>query len=156
MADEMYLRAGDCDRESVTSFLSGSLQHGYIDPTELSERLDKLNAAKTYADLLLLVQDIPGGRQVIKETAARHRHGASTHPALAGQPARVTRKPRHVGRYVLLGVMFWLIARAAVGIAAFGFNLMVVPIAGFLLQALAVGFLVWLVLAVIRPRHRRF
>ena len=156
MADELYLRAGDSDRESVTSFLSGSLQHGYIDPTELSERLDKLNASKTYADLLPLVQDIPGGRQVIKDIVARHRRSASTHPALAGRPASPPRRPRHVGRNILLGLMAWLIAKSVFGIAAFGFKFMMFPILGFFMQALAVGFLVWLVVAVLRPRHRRF
>ncbi|MDA8118267.1 MAG: DUF1707 domain-containing protein [Actinomycetota bacterium] len=156
MADEMYLRAGDSDRERVTAFLSGSLEHGYIDTNELAERLDKLNASKTYADLLPLVQDIPGGKQVVREISARHRR---TEPGLVspvGPAAPVVRRPRHRGRVALIALAVFFLLPALGGMASMTANMVFGTLLSIAVQVAAVGFLVWLVLAVARPRRRRF
>ena len=156
MADEMYLRAGDADRERVTTFLSGSLEHGYIDTGELGERLGRLNASKTYADLLGLVQDIPGGKQVVREISARHRRPepglvAPMGPAVPG----LRRRPHHRGRIVLIALAAFLFLPALGGIATLSANMILGPLLSIAAQVAAVVFLVWLVLAVVRPRHHR-
>ncbi|MDA8375021.1 MAG: DUF1707 domain-containing protein [Actinomycetota bacterium] len=153
MADEMYLRAGDVDRERVTRFLSGSLEHGYIDTTELAERLDKLNASKTYADLLHLVQDIPGGKQVIREISAHHRRPEPGLTAPAGLALPGTRRPRHRGRIVLIALAAFLFLPMFGGMAAMTANMVLGPLLAIVMQVAAAGFLVWLALAVFRPRR---
>lgn len=156
MADEMYLRAGDSDRERVTAFLSGSLQHGYIDTNELAERLDKLNSSKTYADLLPLVQDIPGGKQVVREISARHRRSEPGLVSPVGPAAPVVRRPRHRGRIVLIALAAFFFLPALGGMATMSANMIVGPLLSIATQVLAVGLLVWLVMAVLRPRRRRY
>ncbi|MDA8261255.1 MAG: DUF1707 domain-containing protein [Actinomycetota bacterium] len=155
MADEIYLRAGDADRERVTIFLSGSLEHGYIDTSELAERLGKLNASKTYADLLPLVQDIPGGKQVIREISARHRRPEPGLVAPAGMAVAGVRRPRHRGRLLLIALAMFFFLPALAGMVTLSANMIFGSLISVALQVAAVGFLVWLVLAVVRPgRHR--
>ncbi|GAA2606076.1 DUF1707 SHOCT-like domain-containing protein [Streptomyces tubercidicus] len=55
-------RAGDADRESVAERLRVAAGEGRIDLTELAERLDRTYGAKTYAELDVLVADLPQER----------------------------------------------------------------------------------------------
>lgn len=56
--DEM--RAGDADRQAVADRLKTALDEGRLDLHEYDERLQKTYAARTYADLDGLLDDLPG------------------------------------------------------------------------------------------------
>jgi len=53
------LRAADADRESVAEFLREQHLAGRLDTDELQERIDRCYAAKTYAELDVVVADLP-------------------------------------------------------------------------------------------------
>jgi Domain of unknown function (DUF1707) len=55
------LRASDADREAVSERLRVAAGDGRISLEELDERLDKAYKAKTYADLDVLIADLPTG-----------------------------------------------------------------------------------------------
>jgi hypothetical protein len=54
------MRAGDADRQAVAERLKAALDEGRLDLNEYDERLQKTYAAKTYADLDGLLDDLPG------------------------------------------------------------------------------------------------
>jgi hypothetical protein len=54
------LRASDHDRERVAEVLRAAVAEGRLDLDEMDQRLGALYAARTYADLELLVRDLPG------------------------------------------------------------------------------------------------
>ena len=65
------LRASDSDRDSVAEILGEALSEGRLTPEEHAERLDRLYAAKTYAELEPLTGDLPKPRvSLTKESAA--------------------------------------------------------------------------------------
>ena len=53
------LRASDADRDRAASVLSEALAEGRLTPLEHSERLDSIYAAKTQAELVPLLEDLP-------------------------------------------------------------------------------------------------
>jgi len=53
------LRASDADRDHAASVLNEALAEGRLTPDEHSERLDSIYAAKTQADLVPLLDDLP-------------------------------------------------------------------------------------------------
>jgi hypothetical protein len=53
------LRASDADRDRAASVLSEALAEGRLSAQEHSERLDSIYAAKTQADLVPLLDDLP-------------------------------------------------------------------------------------------------
>jgi Domain of unknown function (DUF1707)/Cell wall-active antibiotics response 4TMS YvqF len=53
------LRASDADRDRAASVLNEALAEGRLTPEEHSERLDSIYAAKTQADLVPLLKDLP-------------------------------------------------------------------------------------------------
>jgi hypothetical protein len=54
------MRAGDSDRKAVADQLKTALDEGRLDLSEYDERLQKTYAAKTFADLDGLLDDLPG------------------------------------------------------------------------------------------------
>jgi hypothetical protein len=54
------MRAGDGDRKAVADQLKSALDEGRLDLSEYDERLQKTYAAKTFADLDGLLDDLPG------------------------------------------------------------------------------------------------
>ncbi|MDA3649736.1 DUF1707 domain-containing protein [Saccharopolyspora indica] len=56
------MRASNADRDAVVQRLQEAAGEGRIDLTELTERVDRALAAKTYADLEPLTADLPSGR----------------------------------------------------------------------------------------------
>jgi hypothetical protein len=54
------MRAGDSDRQAVADQLKSALDEGRLDLGEYDERLQRTYAAKTYADLDGLLDDLPG------------------------------------------------------------------------------------------------
>lgn len=53
------MRASDADREAVAERLRGALDEGRLDLGEYDERLQRAYASKTYAELDLLLADLP-------------------------------------------------------------------------------------------------
>lgn len=53
------LRASDADRDRAASVLNDAVAEGRLTPQEHSERLDSIYAAKTQAELVPLIQDLP-------------------------------------------------------------------------------------------------
>jgi Domain of unknown function (DUF1707)/Cell wall-active antibiotics response 4TMS YvqF len=57
--DPQHLRASDADRERVAETLRAAAGDGRLTMDELDERLDAVYAAKTYAELVPVTQDLP-------------------------------------------------------------------------------------------------
>jgi len=57
--DPQHLRASDADRERVAETLREAAGDGRLTMDELDERLDAVYAAKTYAELVPVTQDLP-------------------------------------------------------------------------------------------------
>jgi hypothetical protein len=53
------LRAADTDRDAIAEHLAASMSEGRLDADEYEQRLERAYAAKTYADLGRLVDDLP-------------------------------------------------------------------------------------------------
>jgi len=53
------LRASDADRDRAASVLNEALAEGRLTPEEHSQRLDSIYAAKTHADLVPALEDLP-------------------------------------------------------------------------------------------------
>lgn len=60
------MRAGDSDRQAVADQLKAALDEGRLDLSEYDERVQSAYAAKTYADLDGLLDDLPGTIPVTK------------------------------------------------------------------------------------------
>ena len=56
------LRASDADRDSAAAVINNALAEGRLTAEEHSERLDSIYAARTHADLVPLLADLPGSR----------------------------------------------------------------------------------------------
>ena len=56
-----HIRASTADRERAADVLKAAFAEGRLDQDEYSERLDRLYAARTYADLAALTYDLPAG-----------------------------------------------------------------------------------------------
>jgi hypothetical protein len=59
------MRTSEAERQRVADFLRDCCAEGRLDPEELEERLDRLFAGGTVADLRRLVADLPGGDAVV-------------------------------------------------------------------------------------------
>ena len=56
------LRASDADRDSAAAVINNALAEGRLTAEEHSERLDTIYAAKTHADLVPVLEDLPQAR----------------------------------------------------------------------------------------------
>jgi hypothetical protein len=56
-----YMRASSADRERAVDVLKAAFAEGRLDQGELSDRLGRAHAARTYDDLAVLVADLPIG-----------------------------------------------------------------------------------------------
>ena len=72
------MRVGDGDREAVAQRLKAALDEGRLDISEYDERLQRTYAAKTFADLRGLTDDLPG-------TIPAERSQLAPHEPTAGQ-----------------------------------------------------------------------
>jgi Domain of unknown function (DUF1707) len=59
-SENSRLRASDADRDQAATVLNTALAEGRLTAEEHSERLDALYAAKTHADIVPLLDDLPG------------------------------------------------------------------------------------------------
>ncbi|GAA4922401.1 DUF1707 domain-containing protein [Actinoplanes utahensis] len=79
------MRAGDQDRQRVADRLRVALDEGRLDLSEYDERVQQAYAAKTYADLDGLLDDLPGPVPLAKSRVEPHRPAAA--PASAPEEA---------------------------------------------------------------------
>jgi hypothetical protein len=63
------LRASDTDRDHAASVVNAALAEGRLTPEEHSERLDAIFGAKTHAELVPLLDDLPAARGAQQEVA---------------------------------------------------------------------------------------
>ncbi|MFI8926226.1 DUF1707 domain-containing protein [Streptomyces sp. NPDC053474] len=97
-----HLRASDADRERAADVLADALATGRIDPQEHSERLDRVYAAKTLAEIEPHLADLPdpegpGGGAPFTEVPERPSPGAipeSADETLYGVFSDVVRRGR--------------------------------------------------------------
>jgi hypothetical protein len=64
------LRASDADRDRAASVLNEAMAEGRLTAEEHAERLDSIYAAKTHADLVPLLEDLPAGAESRSPAAA--------------------------------------------------------------------------------------
>ena len=64
------LRASDADRDSAASVINNAMAEGRLTAEEHSDRLDAIYAAKTHADIVPLLDDLPGRTTAAAPAAA--------------------------------------------------------------------------------------
>jgi hypothetical protein len=74
------LRASDTDRDNAATVVSTALAEGRLTPDEHAERLDAIFGAKTHAELVPLLDDLPAPRGVKQEIARPESAGADLAP----------------------------------------------------------------------------
>jgi hypothetical protein len=112
------MRAGDGDRKQVADQLKTALDEGRLDLSEYDERIQRTYAAKTYADLDGLLDDLPGTVPVqhsqVQPAAPAPPVGIPTNP-----PYSAGRQMAHwVGPYagvILICTLIWLITSISSG-----------------------------------------
>ena len=67
------MRAADVDRDRAVSFLTTAFTEGRLTKDEYDERVERALHARTYADLDVIVTDLPGARNVGTPPAVRPR-----------------------------------------------------------------------------------
>jgi hypothetical protein len=70
------LRASDADRDTAAAVINTALAEGRLTAEEHSERLDAIFSAKTHADLVPVLDDLPATRGLRQELASREPAGA--------------------------------------------------------------------------------
>jgi Domain of unknown function (DUF1707)/Cell wall-active antibiotics response 4TMS YvqF len=80
------LRASDAERDTAAAVINNALAEGRLTAEEHSDRLDAIYTAKTHAELVPLLDDLPGQRALATPTAV---------------PADLAR-PRHHGRIITI------------------------------------------------------
>jgi hypothetical protein len=68
--DPVHMRAADADRQKVADQLKAALDEGRLSLHEYDERVAQAYAARTYADLLGLITDLPAPGLSAAEVAA--------------------------------------------------------------------------------------
>jgi hypothetical protein len=77
MEDASQFRISDEERHAVAELLRTAAGDGRIDFEELDERLEATYAAKTYADLIPITEDLPTSNLVLPQTASPARTSSS-------------------------------------------------------------------------------
>ncbi len=81
-SDNSRLRASDADRDQAAAVLNNAMAEGRLTVDEHSERLDAVYAAKTHADIVPLLDDLPGHGTALAPVSPARRAG----PVGAGEP----------------------------------------------------------------------
>jgi hypothetical protein len=79
------LRASDTDRDTAATVINNALAEGRLTAEEHSDRLDAIYSAKTHADLVPLLEDLPATGQAAAPAAAR----VAGRTAQSGRAARI-------------------------------------------------------------------
>lgn len=105
------MRAGDRDRQAVADQLKTALDEGRLDLNEYDERLQRTYAAKTFADLDGLLDDLPG---TVPVQHAQVQPAAGAPVAVpAAQPSPIARLAHWAGPYggvIAVCVTIWAIS----------------------------------------------
>jgi hypothetical protein len=64
------LRASDADRDRAASVLNEAMAQGRLTAEEHSDRLDAVYAAKTHADIVPVIDDLPAASQAVTPAAS--------------------------------------------------------------------------------------
>jgi uncharacterized protein DUF1707 len=156
------MRTSDAERQRAAEFLRDACGEGRLSPEELEERLDRLFAGSTVADIAVLVRDLPGGSAVIPRFG---RGAVSRSIAPPPVPARRRRRGHSpavpVGFFLLVGGLAWLAFAALPPLLAIFFGAIVISLAvvvGVFAVAMApVGLMLfgiaWLVQRFLRGQH---
>jgi hypothetical protein len=81
------MRASDTDRDRVADQLREALAEGRITPQEHTERIEAVYAAKTYAELVPVIEDLPGPSGAPEAGVNLHKDAAA--PAPPHQPTTI-------------------------------------------------------------------
>ena len=71
--DPVHMRAADADRQKIADRLKAALDEGRLSLHEYDDRVGQAYAARTYAELLDLVTDLPAAGLSAEEVTARRR-----------------------------------------------------------------------------------
>lgn len=82
--DPSQLRISDADRHQVAEVLRQAAGEGRLEIDELDERLEATYAARTYADLVPITQDLPAPRPTSAAGAVPATRYASSYAVLTG------------------------------------------------------------------------
>jgi hypothetical protein len=86
------LRASDADRDRAASVLNEALAEGRLTALEHSERLDSIYAAKTHADIVPLIEDLPARADAPAQVAVPGEGGHTSGSAIVAVFGGATRK----------------------------------------------------------------
>jgi hypothetical protein len=82
------LRASDADRDSAAAVINNAMAEGRLTAEEHSERLDTIYAAKTHADLVPVLEDLPLARGSVQLSRAEARPDVAV-PASRARGGRI-------------------------------------------------------------------
>jgi hypothetical protein len=100
--DAAEMRISDADRDRASSVLGNALAEGRLTAEEHAGRLDAIFAAKTHADIVPLVRDLPGAAAALEPAVS-----PGLEPALATEPgAQLTRYARGGGHRARVVAVF--------------------------------------------------
>lgn len=157
------MRTSDAERQRAAEFLRDACGDGRLSPEELEERLERLFAGSTVADIAVLVRDLPGGSAAIP----RFGRGALSRSIAAPAPVPARRRRRGhspavpFGFLLLVGGLAWLAFAALPPLLAIFFGAIVISlvvVVGVFAVAMApVGLMLfgiaWLVQRFFRGQH---
>jgi len=106
------MRVGDSDRKAVADQLKTALDEGRLDLSEYDERIQQTYAAKTFADLDGLLDDLPGTVPVQQSQV----EPAAPAPAPFAGRSGANQVARWVGPYagvITISVIIWAITSAS-------------------------------------------
>jgi hypothetical protein len=88
-SDISRMRISDADRDRAAAILGDALAEGRLTPEEHSERLDTILAAKTQAEIVPVVADLPGAAARLGQPSAALARTAAGPLAVPGRPRRM-------------------------------------------------------------------
>jgi hypothetical protein len=112
------MRAGDGDRKQVADQLKTALDEGRLDLSEYDERIQRAYAAKTYADLDGLLDDLPGTVPVQHAQIQPAAPAAAIGTPVDPRPSPGRQMAHWVGPYagvILVCTLIWLITSVSSG-----------------------------------------
>jgi hypothetical protein len=77
-SENSRLRASDADRDRAAAVINHAMAEGRLTADEHSERLDAIYAARTHADIVPLIDDLPGQALAVPATGPSTTHVAKT------------------------------------------------------------------------------
>jgi hypothetical protein len=86
------LRASDADRDRAASMLNEAMAQGRLTAEEHSDRLDVVYAAKTHADIVPVIDDLPAASQAVTPAESPGPAEASTGRRLVAVFGGISRK----------------------------------------------------------------